>query len=240
MMPRSALRWTIVGLVLVASVSAVAHPGPPAGAEQSGDFIALFDGKSLNGWVTLNGQPPSRGWDVDDGAIHHRKGRGGHLISEQQFADFELRFEWKIAKGGNSGVKYRMTRTTKGLYGCEYQLLDDPNHINGKNPQTRLGSLYDLYAPDERAKAVKPVGEYNQSRIVAWGTKLEHWLNGKKILDVDTASDDWKDRISRSKFRWIDDFAADKPSPILLQDHGDDVWFRNIEIRRLPARRESK
>ena len=198
-------------------------------------FIPLFDGKTLTGWTGLDGKPPLQGWDVDHGAIHHRKGRGGHLISERQFTDFELRFDWKIASGGNSGVKYRTIRTPKGLYGCEYQLLDDPNHKNGKNPRTRLGALYDLYAPDEAIKTAKPVGEYNASRIVACGTRLEHWLNGKKILDVDTASDDWKSRIGRSKFRTLDGFAASRPSPILLQDHGDEVWFRAIAIRPLTA-----
>jgi len=231
---RSLPGWALLAAALMAA------PDVRAADEEPRDFISLFDGKTLNGWLAANGKPPTQGWDVVDGAIHHRKGRGGHLLSERQFADFELRFEWKIAQGGNSGVKYRTARTPRGLYGCEYQLLDDPNHPNGKNPKTRLGALYDLYAPDEDAKQAKPVGEYNQSRIVAQGSKLEHWLNGKKVLDVDTASDDWKTRIGRSKFRTVDGFAANKPGSIMLQDHGDEVWFRNIEIRPLPVRRNAE
>ena len=99
-----------------------------------------------------------------------------------------------------------------------------------------LGALYDLYAPDEGQKVVKPVGEYNASRVVAQGTRLEHWLNGKKILEVDTASAEWKDRIAKSKFKSFKEFAAEKPGPILLQDHNNEIWFRNIKIRPLPAR----
>ncbi len=211
-----------------------------AADDSSSELVPLFDGKTLDGWLLPNGKPPGNEWDVSDGAIHHRKGRGGHLISEKQFTDFELQFEWKIAHGGNSGVKYRTTMTPKGLYGCEYQLLDDPNHSNGKNPKTRLAALYDLYAPDEGAKQPRPVGEFNESRIVARGSKLEHWLNGKKVLEVDTASDDWKARIAKSKFKTIGDFAASKPGPILLQDHGDEVWFRNIMIRPLAASRTAE
>ena len=140
-------------------------------------------------------------------------------------------------QGGNSGLKYRTFPVPKkGLYGCEYQILDDDNHPNGKKDTTRCEALYDLYAPDEAQKVVKPVGEYNASRVVAQGTRLEHWLNGKKILDVDTASDEWKARIAKSKFKSFKEFAAEKPGPILLQDHGNEIWFRNIVIRPLPAR----
>jgi hypothetical protein len=224
-------------LALVFAGGVAGRPGLSAPEDGAGGFIPLFDGKTLDGWRNASGKPVGEGWDVEDGAIHHRKGRGGHLVSERQFADFELRFEWKIAKGGNSGVKYRITQTPRGMYGCEYQLLDDPNHPNGKNPKTRLGALYDLYAPDEDAKAPRPVGEYNASRVVARGSRLEHWLNGKKVLDVDTASDDWKQRIGRSKFRTVSGFGDPRPSPILLQDHGDEVWFRNVAVRPLPAAR---
>lgn len=229
---------TARGLIAVCAV-VVAPIGVGTADDTSAAFEPLFDGKTLDGWRTIDGKPPTQAWEVADGAIHHRKGRGGHIVSTRTFTDFELRFDWKIAAGGNSGVKYRMTKTPRGLYGCEYQLLDDDRHPNGKNPKTRLAALYDLYAPDETAKAVKPVGQYNESRIVAAGTRLEHWLNGKKVLSVDTASDDWKAKIGRSKFRTIDGFAAARPSPIMLQDHGDDVWFRNIVIRpTAPAARE--
>jgi hypothetical protein len=215
------------------SVRAVA---PDSGADSEGEFLALFDGKTLQGWNDGNGRPPSKGWEVVDGAIHRRE-RAGYLVSDQLFDNFDLRFEWKIPRGTNSGVKYRTTRVEKkGLYGCEYQLLDDDNHVNGLKATTRCAALYDLYAPDESVKVLKPVGEYNTSRVVAQGTRIEHWLNGRKVLEVDTAGDDWKQRIARSKFRAIKDFAAEKPGPIMLQDHNSEVWFRKVVIRRLPSR----
>lgn len=218
-----------------ASVRALA-PDPREGREPEGGFLSLFDGETLAGWNDGNGKAPPKGWEVVDGAIH-RVNRAGYLATDREFENFDLRFEWKIGKGTNSGLKYRTTRVAKkGLYGCEYQILDDDHHINGKKATTRCGALYDLYAPDEGVKEVKPVGEYNTSRVVAQGTRIEHWLNGKKILEVDTASDDWKGRIARSKFRSIPEFAAEKPGPILLQDHNSEVWFRKIEIRPLPSR----
>src|SRR4051812_29249894 len=131
------------------------------------DPIALFDGKSLKGWTDASGKAPAEGWEVVDGAFH-RKGKAGYLVSDRQFDNFDLRFDWKIVKGANSGVKYRTTRVEKkGLYGCEYQLLDNENHPNGKKATTRCGALYDLYAPEEGPDLVKPVGEYNTSRVVA-------------------------------------------------------------------------
>jgi hypothetical protein len=195
--------------------------------------VPLFDGKTLRGWTDINGNPPSPGWEVVDGAIHRRE-RAGDLVTDSRFENFDLRFEWKIARGGNSGLKYRTALgKNKKMYGCEYQLLDDDNHPNGKKATTRAGSLYDLIAPAEADKVLKPVGEYNESRVVARGSRIEHWLNGRKILDVDTAGDDWKNLLARSKFKAIKDFASEKPGPILLQDHGNEVWFRSIEIRPL-------
>ncbi len=200
-------------------------------------WVSLFDGKTLRGWTTPDGQPVSQGWEVVDGAIH-RNGKGGQIVTEGEFDNFELSLEWKVAKGGNSGVKYRIQPhpTRKGQWvGCEYQVLDDDNHPNGKKPTTRAGALYDLYAPDEASKELRPVGEYNSLRIVARGTKLEHWLNGQKVLEIDTASQDWKDRIARSKFKTVPGFAAARPGKILLQDHNSEVWFRDIKVRPLPS-----
>jgi hypothetical protein len=218
--------------LLLTAVAAAVHAGSDA------DFIPLFDGKTLQGWTDQNGNPPSAGWAVDDGALHRKALRAGSLITERQFDNFDLRFEWKINKGGNSGLKYRTFPVPKkGLYGCEFQILDDDNHRNGNKATTRCGALYDLYAPDEGQKVLKPPGEYNTSRVVAQGSQIEHWLNGRKVLEIDTASADWKDRIGKSKFRTFPEFGAAKLGPILLQDHNNEVWFRNIAIRPLPAER---
>jgi hypothetical protein len=209
-------------------------------ATAEADFVPLVVGRTLAGWLDMSGKPPSAGWEAVDGTIHRKGPKAGNLITDRAFDNFDLRFEWKLARGGNSGLKYRTTPVPKkGLYGCEYQLLDDDNHPNGKKATTRCGALYDLYAPEEVDKVVKPVGEFNSSRVVAQGTRIEHWLNGKKVLEVDTASDDWKDRIAKSKFKAIKDFASEKPGPILLQDHNNEVWFRNLRIRALPGGRNA-
>jgi hypothetical protein len=224
-------------VLCAALVSLSTGPAAEASDAPEAGWVSLFDGKTLRGWTTPDGQPVTQGWEVVDGAIH-RAGKGGQIVSEAKFDNFELSFEWKVAKGGNSGVKYRIQPhpTRKGQWvGCEYQILDDDNHPNGKKPTTRAGALYDLYAPDETSKELRPAGEYNSTRIVARGTKLEHWLNGKKILEVDTASPEWKDRIAKSKFKTVQGFAEARPSKILLQDHNTDVWFRDIKVRPLPS-----
>lgn len=190
------------------------------------EWISLFDGKSLDGWTTLDGKPVTKGWKVEDGAIH-RAGRGGDIVTGEKFEDFVLEFEWKISKRGNSGVKYRVQRNV----GLEYQVLDDNEHPDRRKPSHRAASFYDLLpAPD--SKPLKPVGEWNHGKIVAKGPKLEHWLNGEKVATLDQSSDDWRKRLEASKYRKRENFGQ-VGSPILLQDHGDAVWFRNLRIRKL-------
>lgn len=189
-------------------------------------WISLFDGKSLNGWTQLNGKPIERGWEVVDGTIH-RAGPGGDIVTTEKFKDFVLKFEWKISKAGNSGVKYRVQRNI----GLEYQILDDEKHPDSKKPSHRTASFYDLLAAPD-SKPLKPVGEWNQSKIVANGTKLEHWLNGELIVSIDQSTDEWQKRFEASKYKKRKDFGV-KESPILLQDHGNLVWFRDLKIKRL-------
>lgn len=201
---------------------------PTASAADEAEWIELFDGKSLNGWTTLDGKPIEKGWKVVDGTIH-REGRGGDIITTKSFENFVLEFEWKISKRGNSGVKYRVQRNV----GLEYQVLDDQEHPDSKKPNHRAASFYDLLAaPDD--KPIKPVGEWNQSKIIAKGPKLEHWLNGTLVASLDQSSEDWKKRFESSKYRKRENFGA-VASPILLQDHGDPVWFRNLRIQEVDA-----
>jgi hypothetical protein len=197
--------------------------------------IQLFDGKSLVGWTTAAGEPVKNGWIVEDGMLV-RNGRGGSIYTAEEYGDFELSFEWKIARRGNSGVKYRVAFYPKGVYGnpgwlgCEYQLFDDV----GRNaePLYSSGAIYGLYAPSAD-KVLRPVGEFNDARIVVLGTKLEHWLNGVKVVEADTASEDWKQRIAASKFGDVAGFFRNPKGRIELQDHGSRVWFRKIELRPL-------
>lgn len=198
----------------------------PAILQAEGDWEVLFDGRSLDQWSQKNGKPVTKGWKITDGTIHRHE-RGGDIITRAKFENFELEFEWKISEGGNSGVKYR----AKGSLGLEYQVLDDHKHADRKNPTHRTASLYDLLAaPDD--KPANPVGEWNKAKIVANGSKLEHWLNGVKVMSIDQASDDWKARFGKSKYKKHQGFGTG-PGHILLQDHGDEVWFRKLRVRRL-------
>jgi hypothetical protein len=197
-------------------------------ASAAEDWISLFDGETLKGWTTLDGKPITKGWIVQDGAIH-RASRGGDIITTREFKDFVLEFEWKISEGGNSGVKYRVQRNV----GLEYQILDDDKHPDRKKPNHRTASFYDLLAAPE-SKPLKPVGEWNHSKIVAHGPKLEHWLNGQRVLTLDQSTNDWRQRFEKSKYRKRSNFGQVQ-SPILLQDHQDPVWFRKLRIRELAS-----
>ena len=144
----------------------------------------LFDGKTLDGWTTTDGSPVTRGWKTVDGTIHLLKNAGaGNIVTAKEYGDFDLRFEWKISKGGNSGIKYRVRRFGKRVLGCEYQILDDGGHPDGQTPKKSSGSLFDVYAPNTD-KHLKPAGEYNSSRIVVRGDHVERWLNEDLILSM--------------------------------------------------------
>ncbi len=217
------------------SLSAVAQHAPDRAT--AARVLHLFDGESLDGWQKFGGQPLGPGWDIDDGAIHRvadRSIRAGHIYwTARQFTDFELSWKWKIAPGGNSGLKYRVKQYGNRWLGCEYQLLDDQRHHNARDPKRSAGALYNLYAPGAE-KRLKPVGEFNESRVVVMGSRIEHWLNGEKILECDTASDDWRERVQGSKFNEYAAFGQNTSGYIMLQDHGSEVWFRDIAIRDLP------
>jgi hypothetical protein len=205
------------------------------GIRGADEVIRLFDGKSLSGWQTASGKPVTQGWTVEDGMLV-RASRGGSIFTAAEFGDFELSFQWKIARRGNSGVKYRVAFYEKGVHGnpgwlgCEYQLFDDVGRRT--DAVHSCGALYGLYAPSADKK-LRPVDQFNDSRVIARGTKIEHWLNGEKVVDADTATDDWKQRIAASKFGDVTGFFQNPKGRIELQDHGHKVWFRNIELRPL-------
>ncbi len=203
----------------------------PASAEEA---KTLFDGATFTGWTLASGAPVGAGWEVKDGAIH-RKEKGGDIVTAGEYLNFELEFEWKVAPGANSGLKYRVSEYAGAKnIGLEHQVLDDAGHANGKVPKTTAGSIYELVAPGANKK-LKPVGEWNSSKIIANGNSIEHWLNGEKIVSVTIGSDEWKAALATSKFKKAADFGT-KKGKILLQDHGDEAWFRNIKIKELPAK----
>lgn len=213
-------------LVLTAGTLAAADAG----------WVVLFDGKSTDAWRAYRQEGfPKKGWEVVDGTLHVQGGGGaGDLVTRQKFGDFELEWEWKVSPGANSGVMYRVTEVGSEPWntGPEYQILDDALHPDGKNPKTSAAALYALVAPDA-TKVLKPVGEWNASRIVLKGSKLEHWLNGKRVVALDLSSPEAKALIARSKFKDLPRFAQEPAGFICLQDHGNDVWYRAIRVRPL-------
>ena len=246
--------------VVVAALAAVLQTMPPAAArpneltaaERAIGWRLLFDGRTLSGWRGLGyDSVPTAHWKVADGAIEKiasgnvpkladgQPAHGGDLMTVDSFGDFELAFEWKVAPGANSGVKYNVSERLSmsqapnhAALGFEYQILDDDRHEDGKLPSHRAGALYDLIAPNAR-KHVRPVGEWNRSRIVFRGGHGEHWLNGEKIVEFDLGTPRMDSLIAASKYRSIPGFADRREGGghIVLQDHGDEAYFRSIKVR---------
>lgn len=200
--------------------------------ERDEGFQLLFDGRSLRNWRAFRGEaPPAIGWVVRDAAIVHEKGGGGgDLITVDQFADFDLRFSFRMAPGGNSGVIWHVLESADQTYmtGPEYQVLDDATL--GPDPRHGVGALYDLVPA--AARTVRAAGEWNEGRIVVHGGRVQHWLNGTCVLDVPCAGPEWEAMVQGSKFRdWP--FARSGRGHIALQDHGCEVAFRNLRVRSL-------
>ncbi|MGH9753621.1 MAG: 3-keto-disaccharide hydrolase [Blastocatellia bacterium] len=213
------------------------------GAEKAAGWRLLFDGETFNGWRGFHNDKVPDGWAIEDGCIKKvpaqgELGRaGGDLITVDQFDNFEFSVEWKLSKGGNSGIKYLISEslppTGKSGVSFEYQVLDDENHPDAKAGITgnrTAASLYDLI-PASNDKQLKPVGEFNQTRIIVKGNHIEHWLNGMKVLEFERGGEKLKQHIAESKFKNTKGFGETAKGHILLQDHGDAVWYRNIKIR---------
>jgi hypothetical protein len=200
--------------------------GPSPSPEVKDKSVDLFASRDFSAWTNVDGSPVGKGWVFENGILS-RPGASGDIITRDSYKDFELTFEWKISEAGNSGVKYR----TRGRLGLEFQVLDDEKHPDGKKPNHRVASLYELVAaPDD--KPIKPVGEWNTSKIRARGNLIEHWLNGEKVVSIEWGSGDWYKRFEASKYRKNEGFGS-WDGPILLQDHKDPVWYRNLRVRRL-------
>ena len=208
-------------------------------AAADGAWVDLLAGNSTAQWRGFKKAGfPEKGWTLKDGTLHFAKGSGGgDLVTREQFADFEFEFEWKVSAGANSGVIYRVSEAFEAPWhtGPEYQVLDDAQHGDGKNPKTSASALYALIAANA-GKATKPVGEWNSGRIVLRGSKLEHWLNGQQVVATDLASPEFAKLVAGSKFKDLPRFAKEASGHLCLQDHGDDVWFRHLRIRKLDVK----
>ena len=207
--------------------------------DRDDNWRVLFDGTSTEHLRGLNRDGfPETGWSIEDGTLTHTNG-GGDIITKKKYSSFDFRWEWKISEGGNSGVKYRVgeaapdaEKKPTAALGLEYQVLDDGKHKDAQNPTHRAGALYDLITPNEK-KVLKPVGQWNESRIVVKGNHVEHWLNGQVVVAYELWSEDFNAVLAKSKYRGNKAFAKADPGHIAFQDHGDRVWFRNIRIREL-------
>lgn len=198
-------------------------------ADDTSHFIDLLEGDDIGKhWNVESG----KGWTVRNGVLERGSKKAGNLLTRHSFRDFELRFEWKIASGGNSGIIYR---SQKGR-GLEYQILDDLGRKRKPDSLHCASALYDL-VPAQAGRKTRNAGEWNSGRIIAQGNHIEHWLNGQMVLSVEQNTEDWKQRYQKSKYTkyGFKDFGQ-VASPILIQDHGSQVWYRKLRIRRLQPR----
>ena len=205
----------------------------------------LFDGKTSNGWRGAKiAEFPTSGWVIEDGILKILKSDGkesanaGDIVTVDQYAEFELEVDFKITPGANSGIKYfvncDLNKGAGSAIGCEFQILDDKLHPDAKlgvNGNRTVGSLYDLITA--KNKRFNGVGAWNRARIVVKGTHIEHWLNGQKCVEYDKDCDMFDALVAYSKYRKWKDFAAMEYGNILLQDHGDEVWYKNVKLKNL-------
>lgn len=228
-------------LTLLSGCDRTSMPPTERTDDASTDWVVLFNGTDLAGWRSYGMTSVNSGWIVEDGAIvldanpSTTQTTGGDLITDNQFENFELELEWKISEGGNSGIFFAVQeidgQRVAHETGIEMQILDDDKHPDGARAETSAGASYALYAPE--TDVVRPVGEYNEARLVVHNSFVEHWLNGTKIVDYQIGSADWTERVAASKFAEWEHFARYKNGHIALQDHTDRVWFRNIRIKKL-------
>ncbi|SEM96835.1 protein of unknown function [Sphingomonas gellani] len=209
--------------------------------ERAQGWRLLFNGRDLSGWRSFDGTPPAQTWTVRNGTLALTKTdgqmSGTDLVTSDTFGAFELTLDWKVERGGNSGILYLARRMPDAplLYqtGLEMQVLDDEGHADGRIPTHRAGSLYDMTVPPSGAS--HPAGSWNHARLLVESGRIRQWLNGTLTADVSYADDAWRKRIAASKFAKMPLFGTFSSGVIGLQDHGEPVAFRNIKLRRIAA-----
>lgn len=234
-MNRTAVILLTIALEMGATALPAAQPNTLTAEDQKDGWVLLFDGQTTKGWHTFKKPTfPEKGWVIEDGCLKHAaKAGGGDIVSEGLFEEFDLVWEWKIAPGANSGLKYFVSDKRTAVLGHEYQMIDDKSGA-AKGTSQSTGSFYEVVAPSID-KPLHPPGEWNLSRVVVRGQHVEHWLNGSKILEYELGSDATKAAVARSKFKGVAGFGTRVKGHILLQDHGGEVYFRNIKLRDLAA-----
>ena len=229
------MKTTVLATLALASVLAVS-----TGAAPEAEWRPLFDGKTTKGWRGFKQPEMPAGWKVVDGALT-RVAQAGDIVSDGEFENFELTLDWKIAKGANSGIFYRLDESAAEpemwTAAPEYQVIDDRGYPAPLKPTQKTAANYDLQPPGR--DATKPAGEWNTTRIVANGSHVEHWLNGQLIVQYELWTDEWKTLVAQSKFKDHPRYAVARRGRIGIQDHGDWAAYRNIRIRELPATQSS-
>jgi len=207
-------------------------------AEREAGWKLLFDGQSLTGWRTYRNKQNST-WSVKEGSLYcsgsptDKSDLRADLVTEDQFDNFELIFDWKIAPGGNSGLMYLVSENAGAAYltGPEFQLIDDYNYAEKLENWQYSGSNYAMHPP--AFLNTRPAGEWNHSKLIVNRGKVEHWMNGKKLVEYEIGSEDWLKRKTEGKWNNVSEYGSVKTGHIALQDHGDEVWFRNMLIREI-------
>ncbi len=246
------LRIALGSALLIAASAAAARADTPPNQltphEARDGWKLLFDGRTTTGWRSARAEVfPAKGWIVRDGTLTvlasdgHEGGVGGDIITVDKYSNFDLKADFKITPGCNSGIKIfvdpAINKGPGSSIGLEYQILDDLRHPDaklGKDGNRTLGSLYDLYPPAVD-KHVNPMGDWNHAEIISDGPNVEHWLNGQKILEYTRFTPEFRQRVKESKFVKWPGFGELHEGYILLQDHGSEVSFRDIKIRVLPS-----
>jgi hypothetical protein len=224
----------VLSLALQAGVATETAPNTLTAAEKAAGWQLLFDGRSLDGWRGYRRDTlPEAGWDVKDGTVRTiAKVKGADLVTRQTFRDFELSWDWRVAPGGNNGVKYFVTEERPGAPGHEYQMIDDTGYRGKLTPLHLTAAFYDVL-PAAGDKPLRPAGEWNSSRILVRGSRVEHWLNGKNVLTYELGSPAVKAGIAASKFKDQPGFGEKIAGHLMLTYHQDECWYRNLKVREI-------
>jgi len=239
---------SLIFALFAVNLAGAAHaPNTLTPEEIQGGWRLLWDGKTDAGWRSARSDAfPSKGWQIKNGVLTvlnsdgSEGGRGGDIVTREKFSSFELKVDFKLTEGANSGIKYyvdaNLNKGPGSSIGLEFQLLDDARHSDakmGRDGNRTLASVYDLY-PASKEKKSKPIGKWNRARIVSKGAHVEHWLNGKKVAEYTRFTPAFRQQVAESKYKVWPDFGEWQEGHILLQDHGNEVHFRNIKVRVLP------